>query len=61
MMMFKRIFGRAELTEREANTLLGMLKLLRWQLNNHKDQVNQLKQADESPSSISWLPGQDRS
>jgi len=40
MMMFKRIFGRAELTEREANTLLGILKLLRWQVNNHKDQVN---------------------
>jgi tRNA/rRNA methyltransferase len=35
MIMFKRIFGRAELTEREANTLLGMIKLLRWRINNN--------------------------
>jgi tRNA/rRNA methyltransferase len=36
IIMLKRIFGRAELTEREANTLLGMIKLLRWHLNSHK-------------------------
>ena len=53
MMMFKRIFGRAELTEREANTLLGMLKLLHWQVNNRKGQVNPQK-PEESPPSVSW-------
>ena len=35
MLMLQRIFGRAELTQREANTLLGMIKLLRWHVNNH--------------------------
>jgi tRNA/rRNA methyltransferase len=34
--MLQRIFGRAELTEREANTLLGMIKLIRWHLASHK-------------------------
>jgi tRNA/rRNA methyltransferase len=54
MMMFKRIFGRAELTEREANTLLGMLKLIRWQVNNNDDnnrsQVNPLNPERSPPS-----------
>jgi TrmH family RNA methyltransferase len=49
MMMFKRIFGRAELTEREANTLLGMLKLLRWQLNtNNRDSL--IKKPESLPN-----------
>jgi tRNA/rRNA methyltransferase len=52
MTMFKRIFGRAELTEREANTLLGMLKLIRWQVNNCRGQVNPLK-PEESSLSVS--------
>jgi tRNA/rRNA methyltransferase len=34
--MLRRILGRAELTEREANTLLGMIKLIRWNLASHK-------------------------
>jgi tRNA/rRNA methyltransferase len=37
MIMLKRLLGRAKLTEREANTLLGMLKLIRWQLKNRTD------------------------
>jgi tRNA/rRNA methyltransferase len=35
-LMLQRILGRAELTEREANTLLGMIKLIRWHLGSHK-------------------------
>ena len=50
MTMFKRIFGRAELTEREANTLLGMLKLLRWQVNDHKRQGDTINQKEDSPA-----------
>ena len=50
MIMLKRIFGRAELTEREANTLLGMTKLIRWRVNNHKGQVNELKPEESAPS-----------
>ena len=30
LIMLRRIFGRAELTEREARTLLGVIKNLRW-------------------------------
>ena len=30
VIMFKRILGRAELTEREARTLLGIIKSVRW-------------------------------
>ncbi len=30
MLMLRRVFGRAELTEREARTLLGVIKNLRW-------------------------------
>ncbi|VVB67325.1 tRNA (cytidine(34)-2'-O)-methyltransferase [uncultured archaeon] len=30
VLMLRRIFGRAELTEREARTLLGVIKSLRW-------------------------------
>lgn len=51
MTMFKRIFGRAELTEREANTLLGILKLIHWQVNDHKGQssvINVIKQSEGS-------------
>lgn len=49
MMMFKRIFGRAELTEREANSLLGMLKLLRWQVSNRNRQGNAIDQQEDLP------------
>jgi len=33
VLMFKRILGRAELTEREARTILGVIKSLGWQIN----------------------------
>jgi tRNA C32,U32 (ribose-2'-O)-methylase TrmJ len=58
MTMFKRIFGRAELTEREANTLLGMLKLLRWQVSDHKRQGNIIKQSEGSSTSCSCSQNQ---
>ncbi len=32
VLMFRRIFGRAELTEREARTILGVIKKIRWSL-----------------------------
>ena len=54
MIMFKRIFGRAELTEREANTLLGMTKLLRWQVNVHKGQGVALETPEECSQPTSW-------
>jgi TrmH family RNA methyltransferase len=54
MIMFKRIFGRAELTEREANTLLGMTKLLRWQVNVIKGQGVALETPEECSQPTSW-------
>lgn len=32
VLMFRRIFGRAELTEREARTILGVIKKIRWRV-----------------------------
>jgi TrmH family RNA methyltransferase len=32
LLMLRRIFGRAELTEREARTLLGLIKRVRWKI-----------------------------
>ena len=32
LLMLRRILGRAELTEREARTLLGMIKRIRWRI-----------------------------
>jgi len=32
LLMLRRIFGRAELTEREARTLLGLIKRIRWRI-----------------------------
>ncbi|MGB9902394.1 MAG: RNA methyltransferase, partial [Methanothrix sp.] len=32
VLMLRRIFGRAELTEREANTLLGVIKKAIWRV-----------------------------
>ena len=34
LLMFRRILGRAELTEREARTLLGVVKSLCWKINH---------------------------
>jgi tRNA/rRNA methyltransferase len=33
-LMFRRIFGRAELTEREARTILGVIKSIRWRIGS---------------------------
>jgi tRNA/rRNA methyltransferase len=32
LLMVRRILGRAELTEREARTLLGIIKRIRWRI-----------------------------
>ena len=32
LLMLRRILGRAELTEREARTLLGLIKKVRWRI-----------------------------
>ncbi len=34
VIMFKRILGRAELTERETRTLLGIIKSIRWRIKD---------------------------
>lgn len=36
LLMLRRILGRAELTEREARTLLGIIKSLRWKIDGGK-------------------------
>jgi TrmH family RNA methyltransferase len=36
-LMLRRIFGRAELTEREVNTLMGILKNTLWMIKGRKD------------------------
>jgi len=33
LIMLRRVFGRAELTEREARTLLGMINRIRWRID----------------------------
>ncbi|MBN1236724.1 MAG: RNA methyltransferase, partial [Methanotrichaceae archaeon] len=33
LLMLRRILGRAELTEREARTLLGLIKRIRWKIS----------------------------
>ena len=37
LLMLRRIFGRAELTEREARTLLGIIKNIRWKIDSGRD------------------------
>jgi tRNA/rRNA methyltransferase len=66
-LMLQRIFGRAELTEREANTLLGMIKLLRWHLSSHKttkkedaSSKNQGESPDHVPEIVNCRPDQPR-
>jgi TrmH family RNA methyltransferase len=34
ILMFRRIFGRAELTEREARTVLGVIKNIQWMIDS---------------------------
>ncbi len=46
LLMLKRIFGRAELTEREVRTLLGIIKSIHWRIGSgHKEMP-----AQENPS-----------
>jgi TrmH family RNA methyltransferase len=62
--MLQRIFGRSELTEREANTLLGMIKLIRWHLSSQKTakkDASSNKQSESPeyvPEIINCLPDQ---
>ncbi|MDD4162904.1 MAG: RNA methyltransferase [Methanothrix sp.] len=37
LLMLRRILGRAELTEREARTLLGLIKRIRWRIEAAKE------------------------
>jgi tRNA/rRNA methyltransferase len=37
MLMLRRILGRAELTEREARTLLGLIKKIRWKISSGQE------------------------
>jgi tRNA/rRNA methyltransferase len=37
ILMFRRIFGRAELTEREARTILGVIKNIRWRISSCRE------------------------
>ena len=38
LLMLRRILGRAELTEREARTLLGLIKRIRWKIGSDRDE-----------------------
>jgi tRNA/rRNA methyltransferase len=40
VLMLRRILGRAELTEREARTLLGIIKSLRWKMDNQNGEAS---------------------
>ena len=37
LLMLRRIFGRAELTEREARALLGIIKRIRWRIGHGRE------------------------
>jgi tRNA C32,U32 (ribose-2'-O)-methylase TrmJ len=39
-LMLRRIFGRAELTEREARSLLGIIKRIRWRITHRQEDVS---------------------
>jgi tRNA C32,U32 (ribose-2'-O)-methylase TrmJ len=44
LLMLRRILGRAELTQREARTLLGMIKRIRWKMDSERE-----KKEDSEP------------
>ena len=46
LLMLRRIFGRAELTQREARTLLGLIKRIRWRIAGCKEP--EMKNDDEN-------------
>jgi tRNA C32,U32 (ribose-2'-O)-methylase TrmJ len=37
VLMLRRVLGRAELTEREARTLLGIIKNIRWKIGIYEE------------------------
>jgi tRNA/rRNA methyltransferase len=39
VLMLRRVFGRAELTEREARTLLGLIKNIRWRIRELRERA----------------------
>lgn len=46
VLMLRRVFGRAELTEREVRTLLGIIKNIRWKIKSGENDAL----VDENPS-----------
>lgn len=47
ILMFRRIFGRAELTQREARTVLGVIKNIRWRIGSYqKSAVSEEKSSE---------------
>lgn len=50
ILMFRRIFGRAELTEREARTILGVIKKIRWSISRERaSDVDGVEISKDSP------------
>ncbi len=54
MLMLRRIFGRAELTEREARTLLGVIKNIRWKIGCERDE-NEIADAPSEEEKLGEL------
>jgi tRNA C32,U32 (ribose-2'-O)-methylase TrmJ len=52
LLMLRRILGRAELTQREARTLLGLIKRIRWKIsrdgNENPAALDENEKLDES-------------
>lgn len=53
MLMLRRIFGRAELTEREARTLLGVIKNIRWKIGCEQDE-NEIADAPSGKEKVGF-------
>ena len=49
LIMLRRILGRAELTQREARTLLGLIKRIRWQIGREGNKESAALDEDEMP------------
>lgn len=53
VLMLRRVFGRAEMTEREVRTLLGIIKNVRWKISScEKEKLND-KNSCKSPKDAS--------
>ncbi len=48
-LMLRRIFGRAEMTEREVNTILGIIKKVQWQVDLARSQPGAQAQLHHEP------------